>query len=941
MATERIDVVVSERGSKVVQRNLKDIGGAAVVSGGQVNALNRILGSIGIAAGVAGIIRMIDNYTHLQNRLRSTGLEGKNLKGVFDSLVKTANETRSSVDGTVELYSRLAISSKELGVSQQGLIDFTKSLNQAILLSGASAEEAQAGLIQLSQGMASGTLRGDELRSVLEQLPAVADVISQHMGVTRGQLRQMGQDGKITGKVILDAFAEARGELDERFAKTIPTIGQSLQVLKNHLLTTLGEFDKATGLSTAFSKALIFMAENIGTILKLLTSLAAGITLIGGGAAAINALRNAFVLLNAVIAANPIGFLLTVLTSAITALFMFRDQIKLGTNEVTTLGDYFRALGETVGAALSSMWQKAKALLGPLFALIQKWFGEVDFSIAGMLRLTAKAIDLFIGGFKGALNAVIAMFKGFGPAISDIVTSALNVVLGKIGDFVNGAGKLLSTVTEFAGLGKIATVNLQLSNENKGAAQKLGSDVGKAFKDGLAFSGAQDWLQGIFDRADEIAKKRIADEAAGAGAVSGVTPPGVPTPPGGDGKKGKKGKELIDQLKELVGQYDKVWAAQQELIKAEKLLDDAEKAGLITGTRKAEVLKMVKDQLKDQLDPLGAVNREMDKELELMKLTTDQREVESQARSIVLDLMQQGVYLSDTENTKLREKLQLIQDETKAWNARNAILDAIKGPHKQMVIDMQAIQDLIKSGAVSQQEANAYFVSQNADIMAGTIEARQADLFNLQQYYAQVDTWRQADVISATTAAKLKADAEMQYNMKRLDGASQFFSTLSGLSRSENRKLAAIGKAAAIASATIDGYRAVQAALVGPPGPPWSYAIAAATAAMTGANVAAIVNQPLPGFAFGGSGTVMGTGGTDSQTVSFRATPGEKVRVTTPSQEREEERRRAGESGSGSGGTRIINIIDPALVRDYMDTPEGEEVIINVMRRNQELFKQH
>src|SRR5690606_16856748 len=233
MAEERIDIVITERGSRVVRRNIEDIGNSARKSADGVDLLKRALAALGGAVAARELVRLLDTYTNLNNRLRATGLEAQNLTAVYQELRAVANDTRSSFEGSVELYSRLALSSKELGVSQRDLIEFTKSLNQAIILSGASATEAQAGLIQLSQGMASGTLRGDELRSVLEQLPAVADVIAKELGVTRGELRKMGEDGKITAGVILDAFKNARDELEQRFGRTVPTISQSFQVLQN------------------------------------------------------------------------------------------------------------------------------------------------------------------------------------------------------------------------------------------------------------------------------------------------------------------------------------------------------------------------------------------------------------------------------------------------------------------------------------------------------------------------------------------------------------------------------------------------------------------------------------------------------------------------------------------------------------------------------------
>lgn len=940
MAEERIDIVITERGSRVVKRNLEDIGGGARKSADAVDFLKKALATLGAAITAGELIRLLDTFTNLQNRLRATGLEAQNLSAVYRELLGVANSTRQSFEGTVETYSRLANSAKDMGLSQQELITFTKSLNQAIALSGASATEAQAGMIQLAQGMASGVLRGDELNSVLEQLPTVADVIAKQLNVTRGQLRQMGQDGKITADIIFDAFQNARGELEERFGKAVPTIGQSFQVLKNNVIDLVGRFDQATGASEAISRALLFVSENLDTIAKVALSAAAGLALVGGTASAINLARNAVLALNAAIAANPIGFLLVVLTSAITALTLFRDQINLGVDDVTTLGDMMRALGETVGAVFGAIWQWAQDTFGPLIQLIKDWVGEVDVSIIGILRFVAKGVDTYIGAWRGAIMAVVALFKGLPAALGDLMIRALNVVLGKIGSFVNAAGELLSTVTEFAGLGKIAAVDLQLTNENEGAARKLGQDIGAAFSEGFSNTNyAQDFLERTVTRAQQIGKDRVAAEGGPAADLNQRGTRSV-VPDAEAAKKAAEAlKKLRDSLASLIGSYDRVWAAQQEYTEGVKLLEQAEVAGLITAERKAQVITLMQEQLRDAMDPLGALNRELEREGELLKMTADRREIENQLRSIQQDLLMQGIILNEQELAQLRERLTLLQKEAAVQDQRNKVLQAILGPQQEFRAQLEAINGLIADGLITQEQATAYLVEQQNALFEGTIEQQQAWVTSYEQTLAQIDALRQADLISEQTAAQMKARANADLYAKQLSNASSFFGNLASLSRSENRSLAAIGKAAAVTQATIDGVLAVQKALASAP-PPANYALAAAVGVSAAANVASILSANL-GFQTGGSFVVGGQGGPDSQMVAFRATPGEKVSVARPEQVRKgDPYEGGGASPTVQNNTRIVNVLDPAIVGDYLSTSEGEQVLVNVMRRNADSVRQ-
>lgn len=224
--------------------------------------LAKVLGGLTIGAAVREFVQLSDELTNVQNRLRIVTDSEAELVKTQQELLDVSNRTRSSFDGTATIFTRLAVSADELGRTNQQLLQFTESLNQAITLSGASAEEARAGLIQLSQGLASGALRGDELRSVLEQLPAVADVIAKSLGVTRGELRKLGEAGKITADVVLTAFEQARGELAGKFATTVPTIGQAFAVLRNTAVELVGDFNEATGASAALARGLLLVADH-------------------------------------------------------------------------------------------------------------------------------------------------------------------------------------------------------------------------------------------------------------------------------------------------------------------------------------------------------------------------------------------------------------------------------------------------------------------------------------------------------------------------------------------------------------------------------------------------------------------------------------------------------------------------------------------------------
>lgn len=267
MAVERVEVDITTRGNgNVVKRAFDEIAYAADRTTRSLYLFNRAVYTIGLAGGVAAIARLSDSLTEMQNRLRLTTTSTQQMLSVQQQLFDVAIRSRSSFEGTAEIYNRMALSAKELGLNTSQLVDVTETLNKASILSGASTREANAALIQLGQGIASNRLGGDELRAVLEQLPYVADLIAKSLGVTRGELRELGSEGKLSAQVVIDALTKAKVSVDQLFAGTDVTIGQALNVVMTQFTRMFNEFKQDTGIFDAMAKAILFLGEHIKAI---------------------------------------------------------------------------------------------------------------------------------------------------------------------------------------------------------------------------------------------------------------------------------------------------------------------------------------------------------------------------------------------------------------------------------------------------------------------------------------------------------------------------------------------------------------------------------------------------------------------------------------------------------------------------------------------------
>jgi phage-related protein len=280
-----------------------------------------------------------------------------------------------------------------------------------------------------------------------------------------------------------------------------------------------------------------------------------------------------------------------------------------------------------------------------------------------------------------------------------------------------------------------------------------------------------------------------------------------------------------------------------------------------------------------------------------------------------------------------------VSDMNDQLERQKQILDDTVGKRQEFIDQLSAAATLLSSGAITAGDALGQVINTgllSEDLFEGTQELMNMRIEQFRVMYEQINMLRQADLISEQTARQAMAQIDLQYIEQRLSSQKAFFGELSKLSRSGNRTVAAIGKAAAVTQATIDGYLAIQKALASHP-PPMNYAIAAAIGATTAANIASILSQNT-NFATGGSFVVPGTGGVDSQMVAMRASPGERVSVQTPTQVRKgTAAANAGMGGSGAApqvNQRIINVIDPAMVGDFLSSPEGEDILVNVIGRS-------
>ncbi|MDC5510537.1 phage tail tape measure protein [Acinetobacter baumannii] len=215
---------------------------------------------------VGSAISKMDTYTGLQNRLKLVTNNQAELNKATEDTFRIAQKTYSAWDSVLQVYQRFSDNAKTLNLTMDDTARLTETVSKAVAISGASAEAADAALVQFGQALASGTLRGEELNSVMEQTPALAKAIAQGMGITVGELRSVAAEGKITSQEIVKALRNVQDEVDALFAKTDITIGQSLTLLNNEITKFVGEAGKGSGAAQALSGSIQLLANNLNLI---------------------------------------------------------------------------------------------------------------------------------------------------------------------------------------------------------------------------------------------------------------------------------------------------------------------------------------------------------------------------------------------------------------------------------------------------------------------------------------------------------------------------------------------------------------------------------------------------------------------------------------------------------------------------------------------------
>jgi len=933
------------------------LGGASSGLNGFASALRdaktqlmQLVGAFGLMMATMGFVRITDEAKSLESKLKLVTSSQQELNQVTADLREIAKNNLQALAPTVELYSKLSSGTKNLEGANTALnTRLTDIVSKLVTISGSTGPAAEGAIIQFGQALSGNfSAAGQELNSIIEQAPALADAIAKSYGVTRGELKKLGADGKITAEGVVNGLIRQGVEVDALFGKVNKTIGGTATTTGEALKLLIVDIDKTIGLSDAMIGALVAIRDNLNEIV--LAAKLVGIALSVAFAPAI------------------VGFIAAMITKVI-ALTVNLVKATMAATGLRTALLSITGVFAVLGSAMAG-WA--------IGTYLREQFIEVELAGIALARGIHTTIQTLAGGFK--LLAESVFFAVTNPITT--IKTMLFMVVATIADaarhlpvFGEGlADSLMSVAAKIAPEGE-AGAKFKASLDKLRDQTKKTVDETKAIYDELADAAIN---------ANNEKNKPKADDK-GLGTVK------TPKKPSSTDHFAIKKAELDAELQLLDARFNaeeigmrKYYAEKARLItaihnnelanidakiKAEN--DPTKKGDLLTKRKEAETAKGTALEL-NKIDLGKAI---ADAKKESLKIGIELDDAKFEAVNNKFDVKEKEIVdkykkqLDDFKKSTLdgfgdtAEAALLIAEKTdlvnglinseKAKNNLDRIAEEIKVFTEQQASKVKNTEVLKDRGQISNADARlgtelineqtvtglAAYQERIRSLNVNDIPETKRLLDELAQKMAElpVQATTNMDVFFANTNEKLKTTGVEALK----SGLSDFFMDIASGAKSGSDAIKdfargfaqSMARVASDALATLAIFQVLKAfgvpvEMVGggiSVGKKHTGGIAGGAGQTTTANPAWFLAAPRY--------HVGGIAGLQPGEVPAILQRGEEVLT-------QKDPRHVANGGGQGGGVRIINNIDPSMMHDYLSSSSGEQVIVNLIERNSGTIKQ-
>lgn len=460
-----------------------------------VGKAKNLAATIGASVGLKKLIELSDQMTSTTARLNFIVDDGGSVEALEAKIMASAQRSRAAYLDTASAIASMGANAGAAFTSNDELIAFMEQVNKQFVIGGASAQGQAAAMLQLTQAMAAGALRGEELNSILENAPGIARAIEQYMGIAEGSIKSYAEKGAVSATVVKNALLSIADETNAKFNGMAMTWGQVWTQMGNialkvtqPLLTAINWLANnlsvigpiLLGLGTAF---LVFqVAAHWTQIAAVATAayhavvnlLSIGFGVLTGNTAAASAAVFTF---NSALLASPITWIIMLIAVVIGLLYGVVAII----NKVT--GSSISATGLICGAIAVAGAFIGNTVIGLLNALIQCIWAIF---VAPFLGIVEWILNVCNGGFNSFGDAVanlIGQIIGWFLNLGKVVTTIIDAIFGT--NWTAGLESLQSSVTSWG------------KNENAITLDKNAPTIDYRFEYGDAWAAGNDFGKGI------------------------------------------------------------------------------------------------------------------------------------------------------------------------------------------------------------------------------------------------------------------------------------------------------------------------------------------------------------------------------------------------------------------------------------------------------------
>lgn len=374
-------------------------------------SVKKYIGSALAAISVQKIIDLADTMTTTRARidLMNDGLQTTD--ELQSMIMASANRSRAAYQTTADAVSKMGIMAKDAFGNNAELIQFTELINKQFTIAGTSAAGVDAAMLQLTQAMSSGVLRGEELNSIFEQAPTIIQTIADYLGVPIGQIRAMAAEGQITSTIVKNAMLSSADEINAKFNAMPMTFAQVWTLAKNIALEAFGPVIQAIGAGAQW------IYENWSTIAPIFWGLAgaaiAYAVALGIQTAATWIANGAAKAFFVTLLSNPLFWIALAVGVVIAALYKM----------IQAVGGVKNAW-EICKAALVVAWTALKVA----FFAVYNWIAN----LIDKLKLCWQKAGVAIANFMGDMKV----------SVLTILQNMINGAIGIINDFISLLNKI-------------------------------------------------------------------------------------------------------------------------------------------------------------------------------------------------------------------------------------------------------------------------------------------------------------------------------------------------------------------------------------------------------------------------------------------------------------------------------------------------------------------